>query len=116
MPIYDNNGIAIIGKEDDYKAKVKMLSDELLKARGIIQTFQQRLEQARIQNANVITFLFHLMQMTENEKFRTSEKTLNELREAFFEGSIVLKSYRDKAKNIVVYLEKNEKEGKEDGS
>lgn len=105
MPIYDKNGIPILGKEDDANKKIQELSQSVLMAKGVIQEFKDKLEFSKAQNLNLLIFLSYLMEKTDNNRFRISIKILNSLRTDFLNGKFILKTYSDQAKNIVICKE-----------
>ncbi len=113
MPIYDQNGIPIVGKEDDAKAKIAELSKNLVMAKGLIRELQEKMEFLKASNTNVLCFMFALMEKTENNRFRVPLKKLESLRAEFLNNQMILKTYKDKADNVVIYLEKI-KQKKED--
>lgn len=111
MTMYDKAGIPIIGRDDDdSRKKTNELSQQILMARGLINQLQEQLEIAKSRNINLLLFLFHLMEKTDNNRFRVSIKKLDSLRGDFFNGKFILKTYKDKAENLVIYREDVKKE------
>ncbi|MFW9899722.1 MAG: hypothetical protein ACFFDY_00365 [Candidatus Thorarchaeota archaeon] len=105
MTVYDPNGIPILGKEDDVKIKIEELSRNLMIARGLIHQLQEQVELLKSSNTNILCFLFSLMKKTDNNRFRVPIKKLESLRSEFLSQKIILKTYQDKAKNVVIYRE-----------
>lgn len=110
MTVYDQNGIPILGKEDDAKVKIEELSKNLVMARGLIHQFQEQLELMKSSNTNVLCFLFSLMEKTDNNRFRVPLKKLESVRAEFLGNKMILKTYKDKANNVVIYREDKKKE------
>lgn len=110
MTVYDQNGIPILGKEDDAKAKIEELSRNLMMARGLIHQLQEQMELLKSSNTNVLCFLFSLMEKTDNNRFRVPLKKLESVRAEFLGNKMILKTYKDKADNVVICREDKKKE------
>lgn len=115
MTVYDPTGIPILGRDDDSKKQIAELSRNLMMAKGLIQDLREKMEYLRASNANILTFLFHLMEKTNNNRFRVPIKKLESLRVEFLNNKIILKTYKDKINNIVIYREEvKQKKGDKD--